>query len=246
MKIATCLCMTVLGFALSASSAPVDEEKANIKLAQRTIVPVTSSIIILPTGVVPTGVFPTGSGYPYPPGTVSPTNSTVPVGGASPTVTQSITEPLSSGSSSFSSVPTSNVTIIPSVTPSATASPLPTTTPGNNGTAGCSSVPDGSLVCNGEEQYGLCNRGRAIFQNVAPGTACITGADGSGRIGRASNSAACSAVADGSLVCNGPDQYGLCNRGSVTFVNVAPGTQCSSEPDGTGIIRSASDILSQA
>ncbi|KAI7106208.1 hypothetical protein KC343_g19534 [Hortaea werneckii] len=246
MKTVTCLCMIVLGLVLSASSAPMDDNKANVQLAQRTIVPATSSIVILPTGVFPTGVFPTGSGYLYPSGTVSPTNSTLPVGGASPTVTQPITESPTSVSSSFNSVPTSNVTITPSVTSSATASPLPTTTPGNNGTAACNSVRDGSLVCNGEEQYGLCTRGRAIFQNVAPGTACITGADGTGTIGRASNSAACSAVADGSLVCNGPDQYGLCNQGSVTFMNVAPGTQCSTEPDGTGIIRSAFDILSKA
>ncbi|KAI6792859.1 hypothetical protein KC332_g17311 [Hortaea werneckii] len=238
MKIATCLCPIVLGLALSASSAPVDEEKVNVKLAQRTVVPFNSSITIPPTGV-----FPTGSGYPYSSGTVSPTNSTLPIGGASPAVTQPVTEPAPSESSSFSSVPTTNVTITPSATPTGTASPVPTSTPRNDGTAACNSVPDGTLVCNGEEQYGLCNRGQAIFQDVAPGTTCITEADGTGRIDRAVNSAACSGIPDGSLVCNGPDQYGLCDRGSVTFKNVAPGTQCVTEPGGTGTIRSASDIF---
>ncbi|KAI7088999.1 hypothetical protein KC356_g2868 [Hortaea werneckii] len=238
MKIVTCLCATVLGFALTACSAPVDEEKVNVKLAQRTIVLFNGSIT-----VVPTGVFPTGSGYPYPSGTVSPTNSTLPIGGASPTVTQPVTEPAPSESSGFSSVPTRNVTITPSATPTGTASPVPTTTPGNDGTAACNSVPDGTLVCNGEEQYGLCNRGQALFQDVAPGTTCITEADGTGRIGRALNSAACSGIPNGSLVCNGPNQYGLCDRESVTFQNVAPGTQCFTEPDGTGTIRSASGIF---
>ncbi|KAI7195289.1 hypothetical protein KC363_g1631 [Hortaea werneckii] len=238
MKIVTCLCATVLGFALTACSAPVYEKKVNVKLAQRAIVLFNGSIT-----VVPTGVFPTGSGYPYPSGTVSPTNSTFPIGGASPTVTQPVTEPAPSESSGFSSVPTRNVTITPSATPTGTASPVPTTTPGNDGTAACNSVPDGTLVCNGEEQYGLCNRGQALFQDVAPGTTCITEADGTGRIGRALNSAACSGIPNGSLVCNGPNQYGLCDRESVTFQNVAPGTQCFTEPDGTGTIRSASGIF---
>merc|ERR1712130_900514 len=135
MKIVPCLCATVLGFALSASSAPAGEENNNIKLARRTPVLFNSSSI-----AEPTGFFPTGSSYPYPSGTVSPSNSTLPIGGTSSTVTQTITESPTSESSSFTSVPTSNVTITPSVTPSVTASPLPTTTPGNDGTAACSSV----------------------------------------------------------------------------------------------------------
>ncbi|KAI7241216.1 hypothetical protein KC330_g695 [Hortaea werneckii] len=231
MKIVPCLCATVLGFALSASSAPAGEENNNIKLARRAPVLFNSSSI-----AGPTGLFPTGSGYPYPSGTVSPSNNTLSAGSASSTVTQPITESSTSESSSSTSVPTSNVTITPSVTPSVTASPLPTTTPGNDGTAACSSVPDGTLVCNGEEQYGLCNRGRAIFQDVAPGTACITGADGIGRIGRASNSAACGGVPDGSLVCNGASQFGLCDQGSVQFLSVAPGTKCITGENGTGTI----------
>ncbi|KAI7483095.1 hypothetical protein KC351_g5345 [Hortaea werneckii] len=243
MKVVNCLCTTVLAFALSASSAPVDEDNVDFELIRRTLTSFTGTegtVIILPTG----SLFP-GSGHAQPSGTIPTINITLPVGGATPTVTQPITESLSPGISNLTSVPTLNVTVTPSVTPSVTISPSPTAILGNNGTAACNSVPDGSLVCKGEEQYGLCNRGRAIFQNVAPGTACITGADGTGKIGRASNSAACSAVADGSLVCNGPDQYGLCNQGSVTFTNVASGTQCYTEADGTRTIRSASNILSK-
>ena len=37
-------------------------------------------------------------------------------------------------------------------------------------------------------------------------------------------SAAC--PTNGQLVCNGPDQWGLCNWGQVQFQKVAAGTQC--------------------
>jgi hypothetical protein len=30
-------------------------------------------------------------------------------------------------------------------------------------------------VCNGEKQFGLCNNGSVVWQDVAAGTACVNG-----------------------------------------------------------------------
>jgi hypothetical protein len=47
-------------------------------------------------------------------------------------------------------------------------------TPGAGGAAGtCSS--NGAVVCNGEKQFGLCNNGQVVWQDVASGTACVNG-----------------------------------------------------------------------
>ncbi|KAK4498826.1 hypothetical protein PRZ48_009336 [Zasmidium cellare] len=64
-----------------------------------------------------------------------------------------------------SSVPSTFTTSIttPTSTPSIPASPSP-------GRGTCSK--DGALVCNGPNEFGLCNFGQVIWQPVAPGTAC--------------------------------------------------------------------------
>jgi hypothetical protein len=47
-------------------------------------------------------------------------------------------------------------------------------TPGAGGASGtCSS--NGAVVCNGEKQFGLCNNGQVVWQDVASGTACVNG-----------------------------------------------------------------------
>ncbi|KAH7079156.1 hypothetical protein BKA63DRAFT_259669 [Paraphoma chrysanthemicola] len=47
----------------------------------------------------------------------------------------------------------------------------PSTGGGSNTT--CSS--NGAIVCNGEKQFGLCNNGNVVWQDVAAGTACVNG-----------------------------------------------------------------------
>ncbi|KAL0259304.1 hypothetical protein SLS55_005040 [Diplodia seriata] len=39
----------------------------------------------------------------------------------------------------------------------------------------CTDATDGQVVCNGSSQYGLCNRGNVVFQDVAAGMACKDG-----------------------------------------------------------------------
>jgi len=43
----------------------------------------------------------------------------------------------------------------------------------SNGTGTCTT--DGAIVCNGESQFGLCNFGQVIWQDVAAGTTCQDG-----------------------------------------------------------------------
>lgn len=43
------------------------------------------------------------------------------------------------------------------------------------GTGGTTCSPNGALICNGETQFGLCNWGKVIWQNVAAGTKCHEG-----------------------------------------------------------------------
>ncbi|KAF2757456.1 hypothetical protein EJ05DRAFT_500993 [Pseudovirgaria hyperparasitica] len=71
------------------------------------------------------------------------------------------------------------------------AIPTPAPTPGSasppaNGTA-CTT--DGALVCNGSEQWGLCNHGAVQWQPVAAGTTCANGAIQAKKMRRAGVSA---------------------------------------------------------
>jgi hypothetical protein len=52
------------------------------------------------------------------------------------------------------------------------AQPSPPSTGGGSATA-CST--NGAIVCNGEKQFGLCNNGNVVWQDVAAGTACVNG-----------------------------------------------------------------------
>jgi hypothetical protein len=52
------------------------------------------------------------------------------------------------------------------------AQPAPPSTGGGSATT-CST--NGAIVCNGEKQFGLCNNGNVVWQDVAAGTACVNG-----------------------------------------------------------------------
>ncbi|KAF2266987.1 hypothetical protein CC78DRAFT_566419 [Lojkania enalia] len=54
--------------------------------------------------------------------------------------------------------------------------PTETPAPPANGGQGDSCSPDGAIVCNGDDQFGICNHGAVVFQPVAAGTKCSNGA----------------------------------------------------------------------
>ncbi|KAF2463374.1 uncharacterized protein BDR25DRAFT_384675 [Lindgomyces ingoldianus] len=61
-----------------------------------------------------------------------------------------------------------------SVTPSAAPPVVPSAPPATPG-GGSTCSTDGALVCNGEDQFGLCNHGKVVFQPIAAGTRCQNG-----------------------------------------------------------------------
>ncbi|KAJ4367552.1 hypothetical protein N0V83_007136 [Neocucurbitaria cava] len=58
----------------------------------------------------------------------------------------------------------------PSQAPAAPAAPAPAPSSGTANGSSCS--PDGSILCNGETQFGICNHGTVVWQAVAAGTKC--------------------------------------------------------------------------
>ncbi|KAF2476428.1 uncharacterized protein BDR25DRAFT_300433 [Lindgomyces ingoldianus] len=54
-----------------------------------------------------------------------------------------------------------------------TGTPASPTAPSTGGGATCSQ--NGAIVCNGANQFGLCNNGNVVWQNVAAGTTCSNG-----------------------------------------------------------------------
>lgn len=50
-----------------------------------------------------------------------------------------------------------------------------TSTSISTSSASPSCSPNGELLCNGPSQFGLCNWGQVVWQNVSLGTACIDG-----------------------------------------------------------------------
>jgi hypothetical protein len=59
--------------------------------------------------------------------------------------------------------------------PSAPSSPSVPSPPSNGGGSATSCSSPGAIVCNGEKQFGLCNNGNVVWQDVAAGTACVNG-----------------------------------------------------------------------
>ncbi|EMD89928.1 hypothetical protein COCC4DRAFT_185311 [Bipolaris maydis ATCC 48331] len=120
------------------------------------------------------GVFAPGasSGSPAgPTAPVLPSTSTTLV-----TVTATPTAPVGTGSPSTPTTPS---------TPGGTGSPATPTTPSTPGSgSGTPSTPgggssscseNGAIVCNGATQFGICNNGMLVWQEVAAGTTCANG-----------------------------------------------------------------------
>jgi hypothetical protein len=59
--------------------------------------------------------------------------------------------------------------------PAQPTTPSTPSTPSTGGGAGPSCSTNGAIVCNGEKQFGLCNNGSVVWQDVAAGTACVNG-----------------------------------------------------------------------
>jgi hypothetical protein len=124
------------------------------------------------------------------PATSAPAASSAPNGGqytqpaASPTATAVPSNPggvfaPSASSGAGQSTVTTLVTVTGSpsaqvpTAPAGTGTPAQPTTPPTTGGSTCSE--NGAVVCNGETQFGLCNNGQVVWQEVAAGTACKDG-----------------------------------------------------------------------
>ncbi|KAJ4374059.1 hypothetical protein N0V83_002798 [Neocucurbitaria cava] len=57
--------------------------------------------------------------------------------------------------------------------PTGTATPAQPTSGGSSGGSTCTT--NGAVVCNGTTQFGLCNNGNVVWQDVAAGTTCANG-----------------------------------------------------------------------
>ena len=99
------------------------------------------------------------TGYP-------PTSSAAP--SAAPSSVASSAAPSAAPSSAAPSMPVGTV----QPTPAVSATPVPAA-PSAGDSATCS--VDGALVCNGPDQWGLCNFNTVIWQPVAAGTTCTNG-----------------------------------------------------------------------
>ncbi|KAG9187644.1 hypothetical protein G6011_05515 [Alternaria panax] len=72
--------------------------------------------------------------------------------------------------------PTAPPPVAPTV-PAGTGSPAAPSTPSTPSAGGSSGTctENGSIVCNGADQFGLCNNGEVVWQAVASGTQCTNG-----------------------------------------------------------------------
>ncbi|CAN9293805.1 unnamed protein product [Alternaria alternata] len=72
--------------------------------------------------------------------------------------------------------PTAPSPVAPTV-PAGTGSPATPSTPSTPSAGGSSGActENGSVVCNGTDQFGLCNNGEVVWQAVAAGTQCTNG-----------------------------------------------------------------------
>ncbi|KAF2032301.1 hypothetical protein EK21DRAFT_61354 [Setomelanomma holmii] len=63
----------------------------------------------------------------------------------------------------------------PTVPSSGTGTPATPSSPSTGGGSAGTCSTNGAVVCNGEKQFGLCNNGNVVWQDVAAGTACVNG-----------------------------------------------------------------------
>jgi hypothetical protein len=100
--------------------------------------------------------------------------------GAVPSAVQSTLATIATSAPMASAAPIASP-VVSATVPSTTAPANPGSgsetggsTGGSTGSAGsCSS--EGAIVCNGADQFGLCNGGSIVWQAVAPGTTCSNG-----------------------------------------------------------------------
>lgn len=101
----------------------------------------------------------------------APTPSTSSGSAPAPSTSSGSAPAPSTGSSSTSAVSSSAPT---STSCSKSTPSAPSTAPSGGNGASCSS--DGGMVCQGDSKFGLCSGGKvAVWQDVAPGTACVDG-----------------------------------------------------------------------
>ncbi|OAG25930.1 hypothetical protein CC77DRAFT_923659 [Alternaria alternata] len=85
-------------------------------------------------------------------------------------------EPSEPSSPAVTASPTAPSPVAPTV-PAGTGSPATPSTPSTPSAGGSSGActENGSVVCNGTDQFGLCNNGEVVWQAVAAGTQCTNG-----------------------------------------------------------------------
>jgi hypothetical protein len=84
----------------------------------------------------------------------------------------------STGGSGSSGAPAAPVASVETPKEPATApkSSTPTAPSSGGSTGGGSSCSvEGAIVCNGEDKFGVCSNGQAVYQSVAAGTKCTNG-----------------------------------------------------------------------
>lgn len=99
---------------------------------------------------------------------------------AAPVVPTAAPEPIQSTSTTLVTVtakPTAPTAAQPTAAPGtgAPAQPSAPSIPSTPGNTSGTCTTNGAVVCNGEKQFGLCNNGNVVWQDVAAGTACVNG-----------------------------------------------------------------------
>ncbi|KAH8710200.1 hypothetical protein GQ44DRAFT_731196 [Phaeosphaeriaceae sp. PMI808] len=170
-----------------ASSGPTTPSEPSSPAGQPPSAP-KSSAAARPSAPAAGQPTPPAAGQPTPPAAGKPSAAPKPSATAAPPSNPGGV--FAPGASSAANAPaqstsTTLVTVTAAPTPAqptAPAAPLPGTgTPaqpsapstGGGSTTSCST--NGAIVCNGEKQFGLCNNGKVVWQDVAAGTACANG-----------------------------------------------------------------------
>ncbi|KAF2021749.1 lytic polysaccharide monooxygenase [Aaosphaeria arxii CBS 175.79] len=130
-------------------------------------IPTGSAPAIAPTAVYPTGDVSTVLPTTNPGGIFAPSaSSAAPLTSTQTTLVTVTAKP---------SVPGAGPTQPSISTPAGTGNtPTPTGPSAPGGGSGTCSE-EGSIVCNGPDQFGLCNHGQVVWQQVAAGTTCSNG-----------------------------------------------------------------------
>ena len=127
------------------------------------------------------------------------------------------------------SSPSSAAVSAPAPTASAPA-PTTSTPPAANYTFKTMTIPASSATTSSAPPPAYPTLSPSIGQGVSGPSSGGSAASPTGSPSSPSNGAAASSTtctAEGAVVCNGTDQFGLCNHGSVVWQKVASGTTCS-------------------